>query len=265
VTFAAGLAAGGLKPFCTIYSTFLQRGYDQVLHDVCIQNLPVRFFMDRAGLVGDDGPTHHGAFDLSFLGSIPNMTIFAPRDTTELREAIRFAAGFDSGPLAVRYPRGAADADLPEARTLLQYGKAEVLERLGDGPARVAIVALGSMVGPAWAAAKDLHETGLEAVVVNARFAKPLDIATIAAVAAEAGHLVTVEENVAWGGFGEQVRRGLADSGLSHIPLRVLSLPDAFVEHGAQPIIRGESGLSKEAIVAAARELCSTSRRFSSK
>ncbi|MFN8220055.1 MAG: 1-deoxy-D-xylulose-5-phosphate synthase [Fimbriimonadales bacterium] len=165
VTFAAGLAAGGLKPFCTIYSTFLQRGFDQVLHDVCIQNLPVRFFMDRAGLVGDDGPTHHGAFDISFLTFIPNMVLLAPRDTTELREMTRFARDFDNGPLAVRYPRGSSDDRLPEQRTPIAFGKAEVL---GEGD-DLTIVAVGSMVSVAWEARAELQAQGISATVINAR------------------------------------------------------------------------------------------------
>lgn len=255
VTFAAGLAAGGLKPFCAIYSTFLQRGFDQVLHDVCIQNLPVRFFMDRAGLVGDDGPTHHGAFDLSYLGSIPNMTILAPRDTTELKEMARFAKDFETGPLAVRYPRGAADSELPEGRSPIALGKAEVLERLTDEEPVLVVVALGTMVGPSWAAARSLQEKGVPVVVVNARFVKPLDEETIVEVCREAGAVLTVEENVAWGGFGERVREALSRNGLASIPLRVLSLPDAFVEHGAQPLIRRDVGLDAEGIQKAALEL----------
>ncbi|MDO8944859.1 MAG: 1-deoxy-D-xylulose-5-phosphate synthase, partial [Desulfobacterales bacterium] len=157
VTFAAALAAGGMKPFCAIYSTFLQRGYDQVLHDVCIQNLPVRFFMDRAGLVGDDGPTHHGAFDISFLAHIPNLVLLAPRDTTELREMTRWMKDYDRGPSAIRYPRGASNDMLPEQRTAIALGKAEVLRR-GD---RATLVAVGSMVGPAWEAADALAKQGV--------------------------------------------------------------------------------------------------------
>lgn len=260
VTFAAGLAAGGMKPFCAIYSTFLQRGFDQVLHDVCIQNLPVRFFLDRAGLVGDDGATHHGAFDLSYLGAIPNMAILAPRDTTELREMVRFVADYDSGPIAVRYPRGAADLDLPESRSAIQAGKAEILERLAKGKPDLAIFAVGSMVGPSWGAAKELAESGLNALVVNVRFVKPMDVETLVLAANEAGAVLTVEENVAWGGFGQQVRQALAEAGLAAMPLHSLALPDLFVEHGAQPIIRGDCGLCAEKIVEAARALAGKPR-----
>ncbi|MCA1948093.1 MAG: 1-deoxy-D-xylulose-5-phosphate synthase, partial [Armatimonadetes bacterium] len=149
VTVAAGMAAGGLKPFCAIYSTFLQRAFDQVLHDVCLQRLPVRFFLDRAGLVGDDGPTHHGAFDLSYLGPIPNLVLMAPRDPDELAEMVRFAAGYGDGPIAVRYPRGSADPGLPESRTPIALGRAETLLSGSD----VTLVGVGSMVGVAWAAA----------------------------------------------------------------------------------------------------------------
>ncbi|MCB8932042.1 MAG: 1-deoxy-D-xylulose-5-phosphate synthase [Chthonomonadaceae bacterium] len=245
VTFAAGLAAGGLKPFCAIYSTFLQRGFDQVLHDVCIQRLPVRFFMDRAGLVGDDGPTHHGAFDISYLTLMPNLVLMAPRDTTELREMTRFASTYEAGPLAVRYPRGASDDALPESRTSIQFGKAEVL---CDGE-DLAIFAVGSMVGAAWEAAARLREHGLEATVVNARFLKPLDLDAFAEAAERCGRVVTIEENVRIGGFGQQVRDGLAERGLGAIPFEILALPDAFVEHGAQPLIRRDVGLDAEGVV----------------
>lgn len=246
VTFAAGLAAGGIKPFCAIYSTFLQRGFDQVLHDVCIQNLPVRFFMDRAGLVGDDGPTHHGAFDISFLTCIPNLCLIAPRDTTELREMCRFAVGYDAGPLAVRYPRGAGDDALPEARSPIEYGQAEVM--LNPPHATAVIVAVGSMVGPAWQAAQLLSQKGTDVAVVNARFVKPIDFNTIGSLATQTGRVITIEENVRTGGFGQQVRDGLAERGIE-CRVEVMALPDSFVEHGAQPIIRTQSGLSAEAIV----------------
>lgn len=247
VTFAAGLAAGGLKPFCAIYSTFLQRGFDQVLHDVCIQNLPVRFFMDRAGLVGDDGPTHHGAFDISFLTHIPNMVLLAPRDTTELQEMTRFMTTYDAGPSAMRYPRGSSDDRLPEARTPIEFGRAEVLSRPED--ATVCFVAIGSMVSTAWEAASELRKQGIVASVVNARFAKPIDIETIEAVAEGASLLVTMEENVRSGGFGQQVLDELVRRGNS-IAIEIVSLPDAFIEHGAQPLIRAGAGISAADVVA---------------
>lgn len=250
VTFAAGLAAGGLKPFCAIYSTFLQRGFDQVLHDVCIQNLPVRFFMDRAGLVGDDGPTHHGAFDISFLTQIPNMTLLAPRDTTELQEMARFMRDYDAGPSAIRYPRGASDDRLPEARSPIELGKAEVLSR--PDRASICLVAIGSMVSVAWEAAAELSRHGIDASVINARFAKPIDVDTIVAVAGGLQLIVTLEENVRTGGFGQQVLDELARRHVS-IPLEIVALPDAFIEHGAQPLIRADAGISAADVVARIR------------
>ena len=245
VTFAAGLAAGGLKPFCAIYSTFLQRGFDQVLHDVCIQNLPVRFFMDRAGLVGDDGPTHHGAFDISFLSCIPNMVLIAPRDTTELREMTHFMMGYDSGPIAVRYPRGSSDDRLPESRPPISFGKAEVLMEGKD----LTICAVGSMVSAAYAAAVELSKQGISCEVINARYLKPIDASTILGSAQKTGKLITIEENVATGGFGQAVRSALHEANLGSIPHTLMSLPDAFVEHGAQPLIRKDVGLTAEDVV----------------
>ena len=260
VTFAAGLAAGGLRPFCAIYSTFLQRGFDQVLHDVCIQNLPVRFFMDRAGLVGDDGPTHHGAFDISYLTLMPNMVLMAPRDTTELREMAQFMATYDTGPISVRYPRGAGDDKLPEGRSPIAFGKAENLgtpqHRNTETPQhRLCLCAVGSMVAPAWEAAHKLAEQGIEATVVNARFLKPIDAETIVKLAKESGAILTIEENVQSGGFGERVRSALHASGAAAVPHRILALPDAFVEHGAQPLIRRDCGLDADGIVENARAL----------
>jgi 1-deoxy-D-xylulose-5-phosphate synthase len=246
VTFAAGLAAGGMKPFCAIYSTFLQRGFDQVLHDACIQSLPVRFFLDRAGLVGDDGPTHHGAFDLSFLNCLPNMAIMAPRDTTELREMTGFMANYDAGPIAVRYPRGASDDRLPESRTSIQFGKSEVL-RNGDD---ILLVAVGSMVSVAFEAANLLEKQGVQATVLNARFVKPLDSEAILGLAKKTGRIVALEENVRAGGFGQQIASLLEESDLGSIPFTSICLPDKFVEHGAQPLIRRDCGLDAESVVA---------------
>lgn len=253
VTLAAGMAAGGLRPFCAIYSTFLQRGFDQVLHDVCIQNLPVRFFMDRAGLVGDDGPTHHGAFDLSYLSFIPNLVILAPRDTTELREMTHWMRTFDDHPTAIRYPRGSADEGLPESRTPIALGKSEVI-RHPDRP-KLLIAAIGSTVGPAFEAANRLSAEGIEATVLNGRFVKPLDSETVASLAREAGTVITVEENVRAGGFGEAVAASLRDAGLGGIPLRLVTLPDEFVEHGSQAILRAQCGIDADGIMSAAREM----------
>jgi 1-deoxy-D-xylulose-5-phosphate synthase len=261
VTFAAGLAAGGIKPLCAIYSTFLQRGFDQVLHDVCIQNLPVRFFMDRAGLVGDDGPTHHGAFDISFLSFIPNMVLLAPRDTTELREMTHWMVGYNDGPTAVRYPRGAGDDRLPEARSPIALGRAEVLGVNGNpsGKAQdVLLVAIGSMVSVAWEASAKLVEHGIRASVVNARFIKPLDANTICALAKQADRVITLEENVKRGGFGEAVRDALHIGGVD-VPTDIISLPDHFVEHGTQPLIRAETGLDAASVVDTVLRLCGSS------
>lgn len=250
VTFAAGLAAGGMRPLCAIYSTFLQRGFDQVIHDVCLQRLPVRFFLDRAGLVGDDGPTHHGAFDLSFLGLMPHMTILAPRDTTELREMVGWSTTYDAGPCAVRYPRGSSDDRLPESRSPIVHGRAEVLCEGAD----LTLVAIGSMVSVAWEVATRLKAEGVNATVINARFAKPIDFATILPYVRQSRRLMTLEENVRNGGFGQQVIDHMVEQ---EVPAKmtVIAIPDAFVEHGAQPIIRAEVGLDAESVLVRARKL----------
>ncbi|RYG43453.1 1-deoxy-D-xylulose-5-phosphate synthase [bacterium] len=245
VTMAAGMAAGGLKPFVAIYSSFLQRAYDGIVHDVALQKLPVRFFLDRAGLVGDDGPTHHGVFDLSYLLHIPHLTVAAPRDTTELMEMVRWSVGFDEGPLAVRYPRGAGDDRLPESRSPIVRGRAEVLSEGSD----LAFIAIGSGVAPAWEAARRLQERGMSVGVVNARFAKPLDEEAILAVARSVQRVVTVEENVESGGFGEAVASLLRRAGVSTL-VEIVALPDSFVEHGTQPILRHETGIDADGIVA---------------
>jgi 1-deoxy-D-xylulose-5-phosphate synthase len=250
VTFAAGLAAGGLKPFCAIYSTFLQRGFDQVLHDVCIQNLPVRFVLDRGGLVGDDGPTHHGVFDHSYLGLMPNMAVLAPRDATELREMLHYMAAYEDGPIALRYPRGTAVDDLPEKRQPVRHAAWEVLGTLGEAPS-VALVGSGSTVAECWAAAGTLAEAGTGATVVNARFVKPIDRSRAQELAREFGLVVIVEENVRWGGLGQQVL-----DACQGLPARVevLSVPDRFVEHGSQPKLREVCGIDAGSIVEAVRE-----------
>ncbi|CAN5533213.1 1-deoxy-D-xylulose-5-phosphate synthase [soil metagenome] len=244
VTMAAGMAAGGIKPFVAIYSSFLQRAYDNIVHDVALQKLPVRFFLDRAGLVGDDGPTHHGVFDLSYLLPIPNMTVAAPRDTTELMEMVRWSVDFNEGPLAVRYPRGAGDDRLPEARSPISYGKAEILSEGSE----VAFIAIGSSVAPAWEASRRLNEEGVSAGVVNARFAKPLDEETILAIARSVKRVVTVEENVEPGGFGEAVAALLRREGVK-TPIQIIALPDHFVEHGTQPLLRQETAIDAEGIL----------------
>jgi 1-deoxy-D-xylulose-5-phosphate synthase len=259
VTFAAGLAAGGFKPFCAIYSTFLQRGFDQVLHDVCIQNLPVRFFMDRAGLVGDDGPTHHGAFDISYLTPIPNMVLLAPRDTTELREMTRWVTQYEEHPVAIRYPRGAGDDRLPEGRTPIQFGKAELLREGHD----VCLAAAGSMVSVAWVAAAILRDQGIDAAVLNARFLKPIDATALVAASRQCKALITIEENVQRGGYGEAVRDVLASANLAELPFAIVALPDEFVEHGNRTSILADCGLSPEAVAAKAKSILDSNRLIS--
>lgn len=251
VTFAAGLAAGGLKPACAIYSTFLQRGWDQVLHDVAIQNLPVRFFMDRAGLVGADGTTHHGAFDIGYLMMIPNFVLLAPRDTTELGEMIRFAMDYDKGPIAVRYPRGSADDTLPESRTPIAFGKAELLRDGSD----VALIGYGSTTAFMNRAADVLAKEGIDAAVLNLRFAKPLDEEAILGLARRTRRLVVAEENVAPGGIGEAILKLLHENGLGDIPARMHALPDRFIEHGSQSDLLRDAGLTVAAFAEAAESL----------
>ncbi len=253
VTFAAGLAAGGMKPFCAIYSTFLQRAFDQVLHDVCLQNLPVRFFMDRAGLVGDDGPTHHGAFDISYLTLMPNLRLMAPRDTTELREMVRFAAGFNEGPLAVRYPRGASDDRLPEQRTPIQLGKSETLCEGDD----FTLVAVGSMVSPAWESVQILKTQGINGTLINARWIAPFDEQRVFNLAQQTKRLIVIEENVRSGGFGQRVRDRMAELGLADVEIKLITLPDDFVEHGTQPILRAQVGLDASSIAKNIEEMLS--------
>ena len=247
VTFAAGLAAAGLKPFCAIYSTFLQRAFDQVLHDVAIQKLPVRFFLDRAGLVGDDGPTHHGAFDLSYLLPIPNLVILAPRDTTELAEMTRWMAGYNDLPSVVRYPRGASDDRLPELRAPIEFGKAERLVLSNKSRLDVGFVAVGSMVAAAYVAAQSLEKEGIACEVLNARFVKPIDEPAVIDLSDRCKLLVTVEENVLAGGFGSAIRQLLQDR---KTPIINLGIPDRFIEHGPQPVLRKDLNLHPEGIQA---------------
>jgi 1-deoxy-D-xylulose-5-phosphate synthase len=249
VTFAAGLAAEGFKPFCAIYSTFLQRGYDQVVHDVAIQKLPVRFPIDRAGLVGADGATHAGAFDLAFLGCLPNMVIMAPSDEAELKHMVATAVAYDEGPIAFRYPRGeGVGVDLPEFGEPLEIGRGRIL-REGS---TVALVALGTRVKAALAAADMLESYGLSATVADARFMKPLDLDLLARLAREHEALITVEEGSA-GGFGGHVLQALAEAGLLDrgLKVRTLTLPDRFLDHGNPDKLYAAAGLDAAGIVAA--------------
>ena len=239
VTFAAGLACEGLKPVVAIYSTFLQRAYDQLIHDVCIQNLPVVFALDRGGLVGADGPTHHGAFDLSFLRCLPNMTVMTPSDENECRQMLYTAFTLDT-PTAVRYPRGSGPGVTPVAgMTALPVGKGEVRRR-GQ---RVAMLAFGSMLKPALEAAETL-----DATVVNMRFVKPLDAALVAEIAADHDLIVTVEENALDGGAGSAVLEALASARIERHVLQ-LGLPDRFIEHGDHALLLKQCGLDSVGIV----------------
>lgn len=234
VTFAAGLAASGLRPVVAIYSSFLQRAYDQIIHDVCLQNLPVLFAVDRAGIVGADGETHQGIFDLSFLSSIPNMTVMAPKNKWELSDMMKFALNYD-GPVAIRYPRGEAYAGLQEFRAPMEYGKAELLYAEGD----ICLMAVGTMVKTAEEVRDLVKEKGYKCSIVNARFVKPID--EFAAKWAVDNHkmVVTMEENVLSGGFGEKIR-AYADSIDSQAELINVALEDNYVEHGNVEILKRE-------------------------
>jgi 1-deoxy-D-xylulose-5-phosphate synthase len=253
VTFAAGLAVQGFRPVAAIYSTFLQRAYDQVVHDVAIQNLPVVFAMDRAGLVGEDGRTHHGALDISYLRLIPNLTLMAPKDEAELCDMLATALSLD-GPSGLRYPRGTGvGVPIPDQPSILPVGKAEVLADGGD----VALVAIGAMVGLARTAADLLAAEGIAATVVNARFIKPLDEALLADLGQRIGRVVTIEENVLAGGFGSAVGEFYHRSAGPCVRLASLGLPDQFVEHGTVAELRAIVGLTPQHIVAAARRVMS--------
>jgi 1-deoxy-D-xylulose-5-phosphate synthase len=247
VLFAAGLALEGAKPVAAIYSTFLQRGYDQIVHDVCLQRLNVVFAMDRAGLVGDDGPTHHGAFDVSYLRCLPNIVLMAPRDEALLIDMLRTSLVHDDGPVAIRYPRGEAEGvRLPVRPRTLEIGTGEVL-REGE---RVALLGYGHGVSVALGAAEALAaKHGLEPTVADARFAKPLDTGLVERLASEHEVLVTVEENVLAGGFGSAVLEELADRDLlGRARVLRLGLPDRFVTHGKPALLREEVGLTPEAV-----------------
>lgn len=255
VTFAAGLAVAGMKPVVAIYSTFMQRAYDQILHDVALQKLPVVFAMDRAGLVGDDGPTHHGVFDIAFMRHAPGMVQMAPRNEAELRDMLHTALSLD-GPASLRYPRGCGEgvrADEPP-RTL-PVGKAEVL-RDGDD---VAIFALGPQVGEALRAAEALARDGIRALVINARFVQPLDHALVMDAARRVGRIVTVEEGCLAGGFGAAVCEALASAGVHTTAIRCLAIPQRFMPHGDTQALRAECGIDAEGIQAACREVCAVS------
>ena len=242
VTFAAGLAAGGMRPIVAIYSSFLQRAYDQILHDVCLQNLPVVFAIDRAGLVGSDGETHQGIFDYTYLSGIPNMHICAPKNKWELSDMMKFAVALDA-PIAVRYPRGTAYAGLAEHRAPIELGKAEWIAREGG----IALFAVGSMVKTAEEVQKLLHEKGYKASIINARFIKPIDEEAVLSACEDHEMIVTMEENVQSGGFGEKVLDCLNDHE-KRIKCVMAAIPDAYVEHGNVELLKKEIGLDAESI-----------------
>ena len=241
ILFASGLALQGTRPVAAIYSTFLQRAYDQIVHDVCLQSLPVVFCMDRAGLVGDDGPTHHGVFDIAYLRCLPNITLMAPRDEAELVHMLHTALRHESGPVAIRYPRGAAiGVEIPATPRKLPIGVGEVL-REGE---RVAIVGYGTGVQKGLEAAEILASHGLDVTVADARFAKPIDAALMASLAAEHDLLVTVEEGVLPGGFGTAVWEALSEGGAAAPRILRIGLPDRFVTHGAPKLLHEEVGFT---------------------
>ncbi len=252
VTFAAGMAAAGLRPFCAIYSTFLQRAYDQVVHDVALQGLPVRFAIDRAGLVGADGATHAGAFDLAYLSNLPGFTVMAAADEAELMDMVATAAAHDAGPIAFRYPRGdGVGVDMPQRGRILEIGKGRVVREGTD----VALLSLGAHLSECLAAAEELDAAGISVTVADARFAKPLDTGLIEQLVHHHGVVMTVEQG-AQGGFGAQVLHHLANAGILEggVSLRTLTLPDRFIDHASPDVMYRAAGLSRADIVRTAQE-----------
>jgi 1-deoxy-D-xylulose-5-phosphate synthase len=243
VTFAAGMAATGLRPFCAIYSTFLQRGYDQVVHDVALQNLPVRFAIDRAGLVGADGATHAGAFDVGYLTALPNMTVMAAADEAELMHMVATAVSHDTGPIAFRYPRGSGNGvQLPERGEVLEIGKGRVLQEGSD----VALLSFGAHLAEVEAAARLLEKDGISVTIADARFAKPLDIDLILKLARDHDALITVEQG-ARGGFGSMVLHELADHGAldGGVKVRAVTLPDRFIDQASPDEMYADAGMTR--------------------
>jgi 1-deoxy-D-xylulose-5-phosphate synthase len=260
VTFGAGLAQAGMRPVVAVYSTFLTRALDQVVQDVALQRLPVVLAVDRAGLVGEDGPTHHGMFDLTYLSMVPGLAIMAPRDEGMLELMLRFGVLYEDGPVAIRYPRGstAGDSRLPvdgrEGRSELRMGKAEVLREGGDG----CVAAVGSMVLPAVQAADDLSLAGLRLTVVDVRFVKPLDEELFCRLAERFGRMVTVEEGVLAGGFGSCVQAALQARGFSRTEVLRIGLPDRFVEHGSRASLLQSVGLTAKGLAVRFEQLFRT-------
>lgn len=243
MTFAAGLAAGGMKPVFAVYSSFLQRAYDQTIHDVCLQDLPVVIAVDRAGLVGSDGETHQGMFDLSFLTTIPNMTVISPKNRWEMADMLRFAVDFRH-PVAIRYPRGSAYEGMRQFRAPIEYGKSEALYEEED----IAIIFVGHMAELAKSVRRSLKETGYSCSLINARFVKPLDTDLLEELAKDHSLIVTIEENVLTGGFGEQVTGYVSRAALD-VNVRNIGISDEYVEHGNAEVLRKEVGLDREAVV----------------
>ena len=244
VTFAAGMATEGLIPVVAIYSTFLQRGYDEILHDVCLQNLHVVFALDRGGLVGADGPTHHGVFDFAYMRAIPNIVIMAPKDENELQHMLKTAIEHD-GPISLRYPRGEGwGVEMDRELRRIEIGKADLLRPGKD----VAILGIGHTVLPALEAAQDLAPLGIDAAVVNARFVKPLDKDLLRDVLTRVPNIITVEDHVIAGGFGAAILEFLAEEGISNVRVRRLGVPDRFIPHGTQDELRKLCGFDREAI-----------------
>ncbi len=251
VTMAAGLAANGLNPVVAIYSTFLQRAFDHTIHDVCLQNLPVTLCLDRGGIVGEDGATHHGLFDLSYLRLIPNMVVMAPSDENELRRMLKTAVNY-KGPCAIRYPRGKGiGCELADDYTGVEIGKAKVLREGED----LLVLAIGNMVHKALEAAKLLDKRGVKLTVIDARFTKPLDEDTIIKYTQRTGKVITVEENVLSGGFGSSVLELINKRGLNHVSIKCLGVPDVFVEHGDPDLLRLKYGLTPQNIADTALQL----------
>jgi 1-deoxy-D-xylulose-5-phosphate synthase len=250
VTFAGGLAAQGLRPVVCMYATFLQRAYDQVVHDVATQNLPVTFCIDRGGLVAEDGTTHHGAFDYAYLRHVPNMVVMAPKDENELQHMVKTCLQYE-GPASVRYPRGVSlGVTMDPEPVALPIGKGELMKDGTD----VAIIAIGVQVWKAVEAAERLKQDGVSAAVVNARFVKPLDASLIGEVARHVRCLLTVEEGSKMGGFGSAVLESLSDQGIQ-LPTKVMGLPDWYIEQGPQDLLREKYGLTAEGIYENAKEL----------
>ena len=243
MTFAAGLAAGGMKPVFAVYSSFLQRAFDQTIHDVCLQNLPVVIAVDRAGLVGSDGETHQGVFDLSFLSTIPNLSILSPKNRWEMADMVRFAVSFQY-PVALRYPRGEAYEGLKEFRAPIEYGKSELLYEESE----IAVMFVGHMSFLAEQVREDLKAAGYQCSLINARFVKPLDTERIRKISENHRFLVTIEENVLTGGFGEQVEDFVMREGIP-LKVRTIGISDDYVEHGNVDVLRKEVGLDRESIV----------------